>query len=675
MLGENKLKVQRDLASEKKEMEEYAAFCDDETDEKNYAIKTAKRNIDDLNSVIDDATAQVKGLDDTIATLGREMAAKDDQISKAKGVRKNEHSDFEATEKELMESIDQIEKAVILLKREMSLAQGKAAHKPNLQKVAAALGSLVNAAWMDQGNQQALKGLLQDAQNQGSLQSSSTSENDDLSFTVGSKKSGGTDAILTSLQDMKQKAEETLSNARMNEMKSNHNYQMMLASLEESLTLSKTKLSESTALKAQLTEASGKAKGEIADTKQAKIADMLYLKGLTHECEAAAADWADRQKSAAGEIDAINKAIEILAAGVKAMLQAGVVVEQKQPVMTDENFSGEVDDEKTARVRAKLVDHLKEMGHKFHSYTMMEMVSAATTDPFEKIRGLIGDMIAKLVAEANEEATQQAFCDEEQGKSNKQKDEKTARLDELNARLDQASAKTDELKDNIKELQAELADIDKASGEATKLRAEERATFEKASKDFKDASKAVEQAIGVLKDFYASLLQVQKAPRKATDKKVGVKVAPIFGGLQAGGGGDAVIALLETSAEDFSRMLTQAEAEEMAAKEAYDKLMEESKESKTKKEAEVKGAESEIKTLAVAIKNAQEDKSMTSHELDAVMEYLEKLKPQCEQKVMTYEEKKAKREAEIEGLKEALSILEAPEFIQKGHLRKASRHY
>jgi len=660
------------LASEKKEMQEYAAFCDDETDEKNYAIKTAQRNIDDLNSVIDDATAQIKGLDDEIATLGREMAAKDDQISKAKAVRKNEHTDFEATEKELVESVDQIEKAVILLKREMSLAQGKVAHKPDIRKVASALGSLVNAAWMDQGDQRALKGLLQDAQNQGAAQSSSSSENDDLKFTVHKKEASGTDAILQSLQDMKQKAEETLSNARMNEMKSNHNYQMMIASLEESMTLSKTKLSESTALKAQLTEASGKAKGEIGDTKQSKIADQLYLKGLTRECETAAADWADRQKSAADEVDAINKAIEILSNGVKAMLQAGMEVDQKQPVPSDENFSGEVDDEKAARVRERLIDHLKDMGHKFHSYTMMEMVSAATTDPFEKIRGLIGDMIAKLVAEANEEATQQAFCDEEKAKSNKQKDDKTGRLDELNARLDQAQAKTEQLKDTIKELQAELADVDKATQEATKLRTEERATFEKASKDFKDAGKAVEQAIGVLKDFYASLLQL---PKKATaSKKVAAKAAPVFGMLQAGGGGDAVLALLETSAEDFSRMLTQAEAEEMAAKEAYDKVMEESKDSKTKKEAEAKGAESEIKTLAVAIKDAQEDKSMTSHELDAVLEYLEKLKPQCEQKIMSYEEKKAKRQAEIEGLKEALSILEAPEFIQKGNLRKVSKH-
>ena len=38
--------------------------------------------------------------------------------------------------------------------------------------------------------------------------------------------------------------------------------------------------------------------------------------------------------------------------------------------------------------------------------------------------------------------------------------------------------------------------------------------------------------------------------------------------------------------------------------------------------------------------------------------YLDKLKPQCESKAMSYEEKKARREAEIEGLQEAMAIIE-----------------
>jgi len=56
---------------------------------------------------------------------------------------------------------------------------------------------------------------------------------------------------------------------------------------------------------------------------------------------------------------------------------------------------------------------------------------------------------------------------------------------------------------------------------------------------------------------------------------------------------------------------------------------------------------------ATAIK----DLRITQEELHAAMEYYEKLKPDCEVKVMSYAEKKAAREAEIESLKEALELL------------------
>merc|ERR1719201_2885729 len=110
-----------------------------------------------------------------------------------------------------------------------------------------------------------------------------------------------------------------------------------------------------------------------------------------------------------------------------------------------------------------------------------------------------------------------------------------------------------------------------------------------------------------------------------------------------------------------------AEAE---AQEGYDKLMNDNKASKGAKAAEVKASLSEIKSLTVALENNGEDHSMTSSELAAVNEYVEKLKPQCVEKAMSYAEKKARREAEIAGLKEALSILEGSMFLQtKANLR------
>merc|ERR1719298_269810 len=75
------------------------------------------------------------------------------------------------------------------------------------------------------------------------------------------------------------------------------------------------------------------------------------------------------------------------------------------------------------------------------------------------------------------------------------------------------------------------------------------------------------------------------------------------------------------------------------------------------KETEVKAKSSEVKSLKVQLEHSKEDHESVSKELDAVMAYIDKLKPECESKAMSYEEKKAAREAEIEGLKEALEIL------------------
>ncbi len=129
----------------------------------------------------------------------------------------------------------------------------------------------------------------------------------------------------------------------------------------------------------------------------------------------------------------------------------------------------------------------------------LRMGAAAGDDPFAKVKGLIEEMIAKLVNEANQEATQKAFCDEEISKSKASKDEKTMESEKITSRLDTATSKKNELGNSVNELQAEIAALDKAMGEATKLRTEEKATYDKASKDFKEAAEAVESAISLLR--------------------------------------------------------------------------------------------------------------------------------------------------------------------------------
>merc|ERR1719324_1755806 len=154
----------------------------------------------------------------------------------------------------------------------------------------------------------------------------------------------------------------------------------------------------------------------------------------------------------------------------------------------------------------------------------------------------------------------------------------------------------------------------------------------------------------VLKSFYGSLLQVEaKTSRKST--------RPSFGSAKSDTG-SSIISVLEVAESDFTRLYAETSTEEEAAAAAYKKLSEESTLAKTTKLTDIKGKTSEVKSLKVQLSQHSEDHDSVSEELDAVNAYLEKLKPQCESKVMSYAEKKAAREAEIAGLKEALAVLE-----------------
>ena len=80
-------------------------------------------------------------------------------------------------------------------------------------------------------------------------------------------------------------------------------------------------------------------------------------------------------------------------------------------------------------------------------------------------------------------------------------------------------------------------------------------------------------------------------------------------------------------------MLAEAEADESAQAEAYEKLTQDNTMTKTTKLGDAKGKKNEVKQLEVALDNYKENKATTSEELDAVLMYLDKLKPQCESKV------------------------------------------
>merc|ERR1719395_44977 len=102
----------------------------------------------------------------------------------------------------------------------------------------------------------------------------------------------------------------------------------------------------------------------------------------------------------------------------------------------------------------------------------MRLGAAAGEDPFAKVKGLITDMIATLESEAEEDASQKAYCDKETSEATAKKDDLTAESDKLSTKIAQDKAASAKLKEEVATLQKELADMAQAKAEADKLRAD-----------------------------------------------------------------------------------------------------------------------------------------------------------------------------------------------------------
>merc|ERR1719399_2105511 len=115
-------------------------------------------------------------------------------------------------------------------------------------------------------------------------------------------------------------------------------------------------------------------------------------------------------------------------------------------------------------------------------------------------------------------------------------------------------------------------------------------------------------------------------------------------------------------------------AEQMAA-DTYEKETKENAIEKTTKEQDVKYKTKEFTGLDKAVGELTTERSGIEDELTAVNDYLASLDKKCTYKVESYAERKARREDEINGLKEALEVLESETaLVQTSSLRGVRKH-
>merc|ERR1719235_1502356 len=467
--------------------------------------------------------------------------------------------------------------------------------------------------------------------------------------------SGG---IVDVLEDLKEKAEGELSDLREAETKEQHNYDMLKQSLDDQIAADSKDLADEKAAKDEAAEAKAVAEGDLTETVKDLAQAEKALATAQSTCMTVAADHEATVKGNAEELKVIAEAKKILVDSSSGAVEHTYALLQ---MSGGSRLASRAD-----LANMEVVAVIKRLAHQHHSAAMAQLASKITAvlrfgaksgaDPFAKVRGLIQELIDRLVEEGEKEAKEHAFCEAEMAKTEAKKSELDEDIAKLTAKIDKAAAASARLKEDVRELQAELAALAKTTMEMDQMRHDEHEAYLEAKSDLEAGLGGVRKALEVLRDYYGSAALLEDSKFNSLMQQ---KQPPLPQGHEkSGGAASSIIGILEVCESDFAKELSTTEAEESDSAALYDKTTQENKVTKTMKTQDVKYKTGEFKSLDKAIADMTSDKESASSELAAVMEYYAKLKARCAPKHETYEERVRRREAEIEGLKSALDILE-----------------
>jgi len=647
----------------------FATWCAQESANLKGEISKNGEEIELLSTSIDKLTDDIKCLGEAISGLQTSVAKHTADKTSQDAQRAKDHAAFQEEQQDYSESVDALERAIAMLEKENYDRPGSSAllQIQADQKLPAKARSIITA----------LLGMI------------TTDNGPDYSAPEANGYEFQSTGIVDMLKKLNDEFRDKLATCQKEEMNSKHAYDMIVSDLTDSIENAEKDTSEKTTEKDSKAEQVGLDKKQLSASLDVKAANEKMLSDMTAECNEKRMSFDEKQQLRAEEIQAIEKAIEIMASpDVSANAEKHLALAQagKAKSLVQHLRSGNVQtQESDMSPRRKVRTFLEQEGARLKSKDLALLAQKLAADPFSKVKKMIDDMITRLMEEAKNDADHEGFCDTELGKNKITRNKLSEDIDMLNAAVENGKSTVIMLADSSATLAHEVADLDQAVSEATVLRGGEKLRNAGTVKDSQAAQTAIAAATAVLKDFYekaataTGFLQISQN-KEANPVKMGSEewkslATPAEGTVDKGhkagmqtfgeaykGNQDAnngVLALLEVLASDFATLEADTSAEEAASQEAYERFMVESKKSKAVKDRKITMNDSDRASAESKLREDIADLKATQDELLAADRYYSKLVPQCLDQGMTWDERVGARAAEVASLKEALKILES----------------
>lgn len=675
MMKEMKKKAEEEKHAEMVMFAEFKQWCDSTEVEKAKAVASNKALASKLQTDIEKYNSDAKVIGNDIAALDASISSAKEEKEKATALRKEEHDDFQVTQRDYGESLDEIAAGLLKLKKMLATTPSSASSASLLQELSTTPRIRTSARHV-------MASFL--------AKSSRIAAQMHAPEAAAYESSSGT--IVELMESLQGKLKDEKRSLEKDEMNRQHAYEMIAQSLTDQIQEDTDNRNAKVSTKKGREADSAQAQGDLAEIETATSKDKKYLTDLRAACKVKTADFQARQNLRGEELKALDQAIEIIAGSAVSgsavkhaskMLQVRKHKSGRHAALAQLRSSSAVERRPSQALASSF---LQEQGQKLSSTILLAIANKVGLDPFAKVKKMVSDMVTKLTEEQGEEADHQAFCDAELGTNKQTRDQKSALADELTASIEQMQAESQQCQTEVTELQQQISDSDAAVAKATSERQTEKAKNEATISDAKAAVVAVQNALRILKAFYQKALTATalvQSHKKGIASKHGVRHhkgaaskkhhVVLMQGEQKGvvddmpampsepftgtGSGEGVIGILQTIVSDFNALVAETSASEESARKEYEEFMADSAEDKAVKSVNVKHKAVKKTQLDSNMAHMKRDLKSTQEELQGALDYFEKLKPSCVETAQDYADQQARRKAEVASLEDALRIL------------------
>jgi len=447
MLSGLESKIIKEGEAAQKTFSEFSEWCEDRSKNVGFEIKTGKSTIAALQANIEKELSTASALTTKIEELAGSIATNEADLKAATKIRSEEAADFSAEEKDLTEVTSMLERAIAILEREMQKGGASMMQLQNTKTLVDALGALVQASVISSADSKRLTALVQSSQD-------AQDSDDELGAPAAAVYKGHSDGIVGTLEDLLEKAETQLEKARKQEQTSLYNFQMLKQSLTDEIEFANKDMDAAKSNKATAEEAKAVAEGDLAVSTKDLDEDTTTLSTLHQDCMTGAEDFQAEARSRGEELKALATAKKVLqeaVGGAAAQTYSFVQMVSRSSLSTGTDLAN-----------LEAVRFIRDLARKENSVDLaqlasrmssaMRFASAANASPFDKVKGLITDMITRLEGDAQSDASHKAYCDKETSEANAKKIEKKALIDKLSTQIDSMSARSASLREEVASL-------------------------------------------------------------------------------------------------------------------------------------------------------------------------------------------------------------------------------